>query len=334
MPPSDAKTLLVVAHPDDEALWFSSVLTRHAPVDLVVATCGEDPQSAKRRRAELESSAELYGVASTTVLDQQDVAGRHLDLDALRSQLRPFAEREYAAVYTHGPLGETFEHPHHQDVCLVVHELFDEVLATSWNQIPSVVVTLSADEFRLKQRVMGSVYWPEYLRVRSTHELSAVEKFARHTRSVVLTAYGRERQPGDDSPYEIERRAAMSDLLARAGADAAGELAVITAPGSIGELYDAFVRSRGAHVISDLDPRLEAAARDAASGAGYEIEWGSLVAPRFERLPNQADGDPLDVYRAGAVLTLWARKRRPGPGLRARRRLRSWLASVTKLRES
>jgi LmbE family N-acetylglucosaminyl deacetylase len=258
----EAATLLVVAHPDDEALWFTSVLTRHAPVDLVVVTGGGDGEVERRRQGELERSSALYGIATTTQLAHKDVFGRGLDVAALRSDLAPLAGRGYAEVFTHGPLGETFVHPHHQDISLVVHELFQGVWSTSWNQLPELVVTLSPEEYRLKQEAIGAIYWQEYSHLLPAYEVSAVEKFARLPLEAVerlywsLTAGMRSddsaraaqrhlRRAAPDSDYETERRTQTLALIEQAGgappvalcdwrlraAPPAGELAALRACG-------------------------------------------------------------------------------------------------------
>ncbi|MGD0196620.1 MAG: PIG-L family deacetylase [Solirubrobacteraceae bacterium] len=212
------ETLLVVAHPDDEALWFTSVLTRHAPVQLVVVTHDRDERVARRRRAELEGSAALYGIAAVTTLDHIDEWDRRLDLEQLHADLERFASgQRYRSVFTHGPLGETLWHPHHQDVSLAVHNLFDEVWSTSWNQAPDSVVALSPEELTRKREAIGSIYWREYLRLRRNYEISAVESFARLDRATVQELYARASE-ASWSPAEAGRGRRLARRALQAGA--------------------------------------------------------------------------------------------------------------------
>jgi LmbE family N-acetylglucosaminyl deacetylase len=350
-------TLLVVAHPDDEALWFTSVLTRHAPVELVVVTCGGDKDTAERRRRELAASAELYAIAATTLLEQPDVPGRHLDLDLLRQQLQPFAERDFAQVFTHGPLGETFEHPHHRDVCLVVHELFDGVLSTAWNQRPDEVVTLTIEELELKRRAIGSVYWREYVALRPAYEVAAVERFARHPRETVEEIYRlaaargtRGGEPADlDWQPLVAAAAALAphleqfaplplcawawdepppaarDLLHAAGLapvtrrTALREHSIVALAGlrSPVDAYDAFAALRAGRVLSLVAPAGAIAAAVAEAAATAGYRASS------EQLVEprfEPIGDAV-VYAEGASLTLWQRSGRRPPLIRLRRRV-------------
>ena len=44
-----ARVLVVCAHPDDETLWFSSVLARYH-TDVICVTCGWDDDTRARRQ--------------------------------------------------------------------------------------------------------------------------------------------------------------------------------------------------------------------------------------------------------------------------------------------
>lgn len=156
--PMARPTALVVAHPDDEVLWFSSILSE---VDAVVLCFEEVPSrpdwSAGRRRAVV--AYPLPGVESLRLIEseafdaadwQQPVpteyglaierrpqalpgmnARRYFDnYHALRRELRPRL-RGYTRVYTHNPWGE-YGHEEHVQVYRAVKSLQVELGYEIW----------------------------------------------------------------------------------------------------------------------------------------------------------------------------------------------------------
>ena len=226
-----ARVLVVCAHPDDETLWFSSVLARYR-ADVICVTCGWDDETRRRRQAEIEQAAAAQDVANLHILgypdDPRRRSGRRLDIARLVADLQRFPASSYDAVFTHGPYGEVNQHPHHQDVSFAVHHVFDNVLSVAWNQYPSLVHELTPDEYQLKQHVIGTVYWREYGKLATTYEIASHERFARLSRAAVDIFYWGIANFGDHhqylgsryedvwgfgtSPYETERHKLIARL--------------------------------------------------------------------------------------------------------------------------
>jgi hypothetical protein len=148
------KTLVVVAHPDDEALWFSPVL---AQADLIVVAFPRHP-----RREEINTGRdavwrdfrlpiELLPVDTAPVLRQSDWANPKLTTYGveLRDECPPDVRSQYIAnydrliagldpyvaesdqVYSHNPWGE-YGHEAHIQVWSVVSRLARERGRTLW----------------------------------------------------------------------------------------------------------------------------------------------------------------------------------------------------------
>ena len=136
--------LLVVAHPDDETIFFSGVLQtkRDLPWRLICLTdANADGRGAERHR-ELQAAAKLLGVRKVEQWDYPDRYPDRLPVDEIAARLRAFpAPRE---VYAHGPLGE-YGHPHHQDACLAAHRAFPKIkiFSPAWNCDADFVVPLT-----------------------------------------------------------------------------------------------------------------------------------------------------------------------------------------------
>ena len=106
------KAVLVVAHPDDESLWFGGMLVRYAEWDWTVV-CSTVPRK-DSERAELKFlsacdalgvKAELLGIEETGARDPlppEELLYIHEFVQKLKPDL----------VVTHGPVGE-YGHLHH-----------------------------------------------------------------------------------------------------------------------------------------------------------------------------------------------------------------------------
>lgn len=131
--PKKAATILIVAHPDDEILWFSSILTK---VDIIIICFGNqtnDPDMSARRLTavsqiplpniiylhltEAGSPREIDWNNSSQenlIFNKEEIKTQFLlNNDILLEQLSPLLNQAID-VYTHNPWGEYGHHEHIQ----------------------------------------------------------------------------------------------------------------------------------------------------------------------------------------------------------------------------
>jgi LmbE family N-acetylglucosaminyl deacetylase len=150
-------SVLVVAHPDDEVLWFSSILAQVARVVVCYEACAELPGlSAGRQQAALAyplANVSWLRLAEPCSLSHVDwsrpLASAHgmaLDAEPIDPVAQARYEQSYATlraelalqlsaakhVFTHNPWGE-YGHPDHVQVCRVVSDLRPELGFRLWH---------------------------------------------------------------------------------------------------------------------------------------------------------------------------------------------------------
>ena len=150
-PPDLSRSRLVVAHPDDEVLWFSSVLDRVERVVSCFEACEDYPRLGPGRRAVVAeyplpnlTSLGLPEPCSVHLVDwshpefddvglRLNAAGATADriaryrasYDALRAALTETL-RGTTTVFTHNPWGE-YGHPDHVQLARVIESLQPEL---------------------------------------------------------------------------------------------------------------------------------------------------------------------------------------------------------------
>lgn len=159
---SQTKTnLLVVAHPDDESLFFAGLLMRkrNRPWKVICATDGNADGNGKRRQRDFIEACRLLKVHRSEIWGLSDRFEERLPVDSIIQRLR---DEPVGDVFTHGPLGE-YGHPHHQDVCLAVHRAFPakKVYCLAYNCEPDVVIRLRPKEYAIKRKILGEIYRSE-----------------------------------------------------------------------------------------------------------------------------------------------------------------------------
>ncbi len=106
-----SKAALVVAHPDDEILWFSSIVTKVSRVIMCYGTISPNSMRAAQRRRVIRS----YPLNQVEFLDMPIPAntgcGDETYCHALVEHLTP-ALRGVTAVFTHNPWGEYGQRDH------------------------------------------------------------------------------------------------------------------------------------------------------------------------------------------------------------------------------
>jgi hypothetical protein len=154
--------LLVIAHPDDETLFFGGLLLRHQnQFKVILVTDANADQRKNERMLEFQKALELLGVKHYAMLDFPDIYSQRIDLDALEKILVAENANNYEQVFTHNIIGE-YGHPHHQDISYVVHKVFKtNVYSTAYNSYPDLTINLTGPEFNIKSQILCHIYGKE-----------------------------------------------------------------------------------------------------------------------------------------------------------------------------
>jgi LmbE family N-acetylglucosaminyl deacetylase len=177
--------LLVVAHPDDETLFFSSILSKNTKV-ICVTDANADGRGTEREK-EFQKAIQEYQ-AQGEMWDFPDIYDQRLDLTRLESKLKTLGD--FDQIYTHGPIGE-YGHPHHQDVCMAIFNVFSEekILVPAFNAYPDINNLLTQDEFDKKKKVLAKIYGKETNRFLNLINITSTESFMQVSLSEVQTLY-------------------------------------------------------------------------------------------------------------------------------------------------
>jgi LmbE family N-acetylglucosaminyl deacetylase len=190
IPQSSPYTLVVVAHPDDETIFFAgAVLRSRRPVHVVCVTDGNADGSGRGRYKQFTKALQRLGVKGYSWLEYPDIFKKRLSINKLVEDLRSLPTP--AEVFTHGPLGE-YGHPHHQDVCLAVHRAFSghkKLWGVAHNCVADRMINLSGSEWARKANVFSEVYFSETRRFASFVPASQTEAFCRYSLKEVESIY-------------------------------------------------------------------------------------------------------------------------------------------------
>ena len=173
--------LLVVAHPDDETIFFGALLQNHRkhPWHVVCVTdANADGMGAKRKR-QFAKACKLLKVQQSSWWSFPDVFSQRLDVDSLMAKLKTLPSPN--EVFTHGIVGE-YGHAHHQDVSFAVHNVFaktHKVYSCAYNAFPEFTVELKPSQYELKTKILSKVYGSETSRFMHILPATSTEGFVR-----------------------------------------------------------------------------------------------------------------------------------------------------------
>lgn len=186
------RALVLVAHPDDETIFFGGTMLMRPEVawDVYCVTDGNWEGRGAAREGELRRACAVLGVTNAIMGDAPDDPARRLDLDPLVVRLR--AMGPYDEIYTHGPLGD-YGNKHHQDVSRAAQLAFPDhgrLMAPATNVPATEVVQLSPAAFAAKAAVLRDVYGAEFGQFLTILPASSAEAFCALDRAEGAALYG------------------------------------------------------------------------------------------------------------------------------------------------
>lgn len=182
--------LLVVAHPDDESIFFSGLLmnNRKLPWKVICVTDGNADLAGSKRADQFKKACTLLKVDSQQ-WNFPDKFETRLDTQKLILKLTELDPPE--VVYTHEILGE-YGHPHHQDVSYAVHRAFAKkksVWSVAYNTFPQATFGFTKDQYKIKTKILTKTYQSETLRFLNFLPLTSKEGYLKTSISEVEHIY-------------------------------------------------------------------------------------------------------------------------------------------------
>lgn len=214
--------IIIVAHPDDESLFFASLplsIDQETFWVVCVTDANADQQGAMRK-GQFETATRALGVDQTFWFGLPDIYENRLEAKSLQPHLNSIYKKavsfflentdhqkpdkppisqtdeqnpslEHLRIFTHGPLGE-YMHPHHQDVSYATHSFFEgicEVYSPAYNTYPEMLFTLNKEAFDKKMDILNAVYGSETRKFLNLIPASWCEGFLRVSLTEVKEIY-------------------------------------------------------------------------------------------------------------------------------------------------
>lgn len=158
------KRLLIVAHPDDETIFFGGLIQtlRDLPWHVICVTDGNADQRGVQRASEFAAATKLLGVKKSEIWSFPDKFPDRLPVNDIVKKLSAQKNAEIKEIYTHGPMGE-YGHPHHQDVCLAAHRAFPnkKIYSPAWNSLAEKIIKLTPKQYEKKTKAFIEIYRKE-----------------------------------------------------------------------------------------------------------------------------------------------------------------------------
>ena len=184
--------LVLVAHPDDETLFFSSILFKYKQLCKVICvTDGNADGLGQDRQSQFKLACSNFGVKTPEIWNFPDKFDARIDTAQLEARLLQLPR--FKSVFTHGVLGE-YGHPHHQDVCFAAHRAFAKkspVYSVTYNNFPELRISLNKSQYTIKTKILTDIYHSEIRRFVNFVPATYTEGFSKVGLNEIEEIYGR-----------------------------------------------------------------------------------------------------------------------------------------------
>ena len=207
------KKILIVAHPDDETLFFSGpLITYQKDLHVVLVTDGNADNKGQERIKQFQCVMKDFGIDSFEMYLLRDLYDVPLCIKELSSKIKNTFEfycENKAEVFTHGPFGE-YGHPHHIQVSFAVHKFchnINKVFHPNILDLENSELIFDDNEMYIKKlKILTTYYKEEYSKFVSLLAPKRVEKFISPQESVCkITKFlcdQKEDLPDNIGPYQ------------------------------------------------------------------------------------------------------------------------------------
>ena len=186
---SNSYRLLVVAHPDDETLFFAAALLNLSdrPWKVICVTDANADGRGRYRAEQFIDACLALGVTDCEQWNFADIYDKRLPINELVEKFGKL-KKPYE-VFTHSIIGE-YGHPHHQDVSYAVSLAFkSRIWAPAYNCRADMILLLSKKQYELKSRIYSDIYGGETLRFSSFLPNRNVDEFYQVDKTEVKEIY-------------------------------------------------------------------------------------------------------------------------------------------------
>ena len=159
------KAAVVVAHPDDECLWYGGTVATNPDVEwhIVCVTDGGEGRQGQTRREEFESACAALGVTSANLMGLPDRWRRHIDVREMVVMLARAVPDDIDVVLTHSQ-GDI--HHHHREVLIACCLAYSCERVRMFSPLRSLSPESCKGKVRLLREKYPSQVWSEELLLR------------------------------------------------------------------------------------------------------------------------------------------------------------------------